>query len=234
MAAIRKARGRRAQGTVARRRSTEEPMKIGMGRNWWLLGVRGVLAILFGLYTLLVPGLALAALILAFGVCVLVSGILGIAAAVRVRARNQRSLPIALEGIVCVAIGLLALLRPNATALAWLYLVSGFAVVSGILHMLAAIQLRKQFAGEWVLILNGALTTLFGIMMILLPLAGLLALVWIIGAYSIFFGALLLAVALELRARWRTAATSARSEEHTSELQSLRHLVCRLLLEKKK
>jgi len=88
--------------------------------------------------------------------------------------------------------------------------VSGFAVVSGILHMVAAIQLRKQFAGEWVLILNGALTTLFGIMMILLPLAGLLALIWIIGAYSIFFGALLVAVALRLRTRWRAGARSPR------------------------
>jgi len=101
--------------------------------------------------------------------------------------------------------------RPGTAALAWLYLVSGFAVVSGILHMAGAIQLRKQFAGEWVLILNGALTTSFGILMILLPLAGLLSLIWLLGAYSVFFGALLLAVALRLRARWRaTEAAAAR------------------------
>jgi uncharacterized membrane protein HdeD (DUF308 family) len=179
-------------------------MKIGMGRNAWILGVRGVVAILFGLYALLVPGRALATLIMAFGVCILLEGILGIVAAVRVHEHNQRSLPIALEGIVCIMVGLLALLRPDAAALTWLYLASGFAVVSGLLHMVGAIQLRKQFAGEWVLILNGALTTLFGILMILLPLAGLLALIWLLGAYSIFFGLLLLAVSLRLRARWRT------------------------------
>ncbi len=185
-------------------------MKIGMGRNWWILGVRGVVAILFGLYALLVPRLALDALIPVFGVCLLLEGILSIVAALRVHSHNQRSLPIALEGIVCVVVGLLALLRPNASALAWLFLVSGFAVVSGILHMAAAVQLRKQFAGEWVLILNGALTTLFGILMILLPLAGLLALIWLLGAYSVFFGTLLLAVALRLRARWRAQAAAAR------------------------
>lgn len=185
-------------------------MKIGMGRNSWILGVRGVVAILFGLYALLVPGLALATLILAFGVCILLEGILSIVSAVRVHDHKQRSLPIALEGIVCVVVGLLALLRPDAAALAWLYIVSGFAVVSGILHMAGAIQLRKQFAGEWVLMLNGALTALFGILMILLPLAGLLALIWLIGAYSVLFGALLLAVALRLRARWRTQAAVAR------------------------
>jgi uncharacterized membrane protein HdeD (DUF308 family) len=184
-------------------------MTIGMGRNSWILGVRGVVAILFGLYALFAPWSALATLILAFGVCILLEGILGIVAAMRVRGHNQRSLPIALEGIVCVVVSLLALLRPDAAALTWLYLVSGFAVVSGILHMAGAIQLRKDFAGEWVLILNGALTTLFGILMIMLPLAGLLSLVWLIGAYSVFFGALLLAVAVRLRARWRTTQAAA-------------------------
>jgi len=180
-----------------------------MGRNSWLLGVRGVVAILFGVFALCAPWGALSTLILAFGVCILVEGILGLAAAVRVRGHDQRSLPIALEGIVCVMVGLLALLRPDAAALAWLYLASGFAVVSGILHLAGAIQLRKQFAGEWVLALNGALTTLFGILMILLPLAGLLSLIWLIGAYSLFFGTLLLAVALRLRARWRAQAAYA-------------------------
>ena len=183
-------------------------MKVAMGRNSWILGVRGVIAILFGLYALLAPGRALATLILVFGVCILLEGILSLAAAVRVRTHDERSLPIALEGIVCVAVGLFALLTPNWAALTWLYLVSAFAVLSGILHMAGAIQLRKQFAGEWILILNGALTTLFGILMILLPLAGLLALIWLIGAYSLFFGALLLAVALRLRARWRARAAA--------------------------
>jgi uncharacterized membrane protein HdeD (DUF308 family) len=184
-------------------------MRIGMGRNAWILGVRGVAAILFGLYVLLVPGLALATRILAFGVCLLLQGILSIVAAMRVHGHNQRSLPIALEGIVCVGVGLFALLRPAAAAFTWLYLASGFAVVSGVLHMVGAIQLRKHFAGEWVLILNGALTTLFGILMILMPLAGLLSLVWLLGAYSVFFGVLLLAVAVRLRARWRATQAPA-------------------------
>ena len=184
-------------------------MKIGMGRNWWLLAVRGVLAILFGLYALLMPGLALATLILAFGVFVLLSGVLGLLAAMRVRDHRERSLPIAVEGLLCLAFGLLALLRPGAAALAWLYVISAFAFVSGILHMVGAVQLRKQFTGEWVLIVNGALTALAGVLMILLPWEGLLALTWLVGAYSLVFGALLLAVALELRSRWRRGALRA-------------------------
>src|SRR5262245_54910874 len=183
------------------------PMKIAMGRNAWILGVRGVVAILFGLYALFSPWRALSTLILVFGACVLAEGVLSLVAAVRVQRHDQRSLPIVLEGIVCIAVGVLALVWPGAAALTWLYLVSGFAVVSGLLHMAGAIQLMKEFPGEWALILNGALTTLFGILMIVLPLARLLALVWIIGAYSLFFGAILLAVALRLRERWRASAS---------------------------
>jgi len=132
---------------------------------------------------------------------ILVDGVLGIVAAIRVHDHRRRSLPIALEGIICVIVGLIARLWPASAALTCLYLVSGFAVVSGILHMAGAIPLRRECTGEWVLVTNGALTALFGILMILLPLAGLLALVWLIGAYSLFFGDLLLAVVLRLPAR---------------------------------
>jgi len=185
-------------------------MKSSLGRNWWILAARGVLAILFGLYALLVPGLALATVILAFGVAVLISGVLSIVAGVRVHDQGQRSIPIFIEGLVCLAFGLLALLKPGAAALAWLYVVSGFALVSGILHIVAAVELRKLFEGEWVLILNGALTALFGVLMILLPWAGLLSLIVLVGAYSLFFGSLLLALAIRLRSRWHARPAARR------------------------
>jgi uncharacterized membrane protein HdeD (DUF308 family) len=177
-------------------------MKSGLGGNWWIVAARGVLAVAFGLYALFVPGLALAAIIMAFGVVVLLAGILAIVAGVRRQAEHQPSWPFIVEGIVCVAFGLLALIKPGATAVAWLYLISGFAVVSGILHIVAGVELRKLAEGEWVLILNGILTTVFGILMVLLPWTGLLSLVWLIGAYSLFFGVLLLVLAIRLRSRW--------------------------------
>ena len=174
-------------------------MKSGLGRNWWIVALRGILAVAFGLYALFVPGLALAAIIMAFGVVVLLAGILAIVAGVRRQAEHQPSWPLIAEGIVCIAFGVLALLKPGATAVAWLYLISGFAVVSGILHIAAGVELRKQVEGEWVLIVNGILTTIFGILMVLLPWAGLLSLVWLVGAYSLFFGILLLVLAVRLR-----------------------------------
>jgi len=182
-------------------------MKVSIGRNWWILAARGILAILFGLYAILRPGMALATIIMAFGVVVLVAGILSIVAGMRAHDRRLPSWPIVIEGIVCVAFGLLALIKPGATAMAWLFIVSAFAVVSGALHVTAAMELRKHFEGEWILILNGVLTMIFGVLMVLLPWAGLLSLVWLIGAYSLFFGVLLLIFALRLRSRWHARPT---------------------------
>jgi uncharacterized membrane protein HdeD (DUF308 family) len=172
------------------------------GLNWGVLALRGALAVAFGLYALLAPGLALATLIMVFGAMVLVAGILSLVAGLRRRAHQRPIGAIVVEGIVCIAFGLLALLKPGATAVAWLYVVSGFAVVSGVLHIAAGVRLRKEWPEEGVLILNGILTVVFGILMVLLPWAGLLSLIWLIGAYSLFFGILLLVTAFRVRAAW--------------------------------
>jgi len=183
-------------------------MYSGLARNWKALGARGVLAILFGLFALTRPGVALPILVLGFGVAVLLSGILAIVAGVRADENRERSWPMVTEGVVAVAVGLLALLRPDAAARLWLFVAAGFVFVSGILHIFAAIRLRRDMRDEMVLIVNGVLTAAFGVMMVLLPWAGLLALTWLLGASSFCFGVLLFVVALRLRARWRAQHSS--------------------------
>lgn len=172
------------------------------GMNWGVIALRGALAAAFGLYALLAPGQALATLIMVFGAMVLAAGILSLVAGLRRQAHHRPIAAIIVEGIVCIAFGLLALFKPGATAVAWLYLVSGFAVVSGVLHIVAGLRLRRETPGEWVLALNGVLTVVFGVLMVLLPWAGLLSLIWLIGAYSLFFGILLLVTAFRVRAGW--------------------------------
>jgi uncharacterized membrane protein HdeD (DUF308 family) len=179
-------------------------MNATLGENWWVVVARGVLAIVFGLYALFVPGLALESLIMVFGIMVLVAGLLAIVAGVRRRANHQVAVPILVEGIVCVAFGVLALLRPIGTAVAALYFVSGFAIVSGVVHIVAGLKLRKELPGEWVLILSGVLTTVFGVLMGLLPWAGLLSLIWMIGAYSLFFGIFFIIFGFRLRSIAKT------------------------------
>src|SRR5262245_56349046 len=175
------------------------------GLNWGVIALRGALATVFGLYALLAPGQALATLIMVFGAMVLVAGILSIIAGLRRQSHHRPVTAIVVEGIICIAFGLLALFRPGATAVAWLFLVSGFAIVRGVLHFVAGLRLRKESPGEWVLMFDGILTVIFGLLMVLLPWAGLLALIWLIGAYSLFFGILLLVTAFRVRAgRGRT------------------------------
>src|SRR5712692_11982898 len=115
-------------------------MYSGLARNWMALAARGVLAILFGLFALTRPGVALPILVMGFGVAVLLSGILAIVAGVRAEENRERSWPLVTEGVIAVAVGLVALLRPEAAARLWLFVVSGFVFVSGILHIFAALR----------------------------------------------------------------------------------------------
>jgi len=177
-------------------------MYSGLPRNWKALGTRGVLAILFGLFALTQPEIELPTLIRAFGVFVLLSGILATVAGVRADENDERSWPLVAEGVIAIAIGFLALLRSEGYARYWLFTVAGFVFVSGILHVFAALGLRRDMRDEMVLVVTGVVTAAFGVFMVLLPLAGLLTLDTLVGAYSFSFGLLLVVVALRLRTRW--------------------------------
>jgi|SRR6266508_2173538 len=184
-------------------------MYSGLPRNWTVLAARGVLAILFGLFALSRLGIALPLLVIGFGVAVLLSGVLAIVAGVRAEENDERSWPLTTEGVIAIALGLIALLRPDAAARFWLFLVAGFAFVSGVLHIFAAIKLRRDMQDEMVLVVNGVLTATFGVLMVLLPWAGLLALGLLVGASSFCFGLLLLVVAFRLRTRWHARRATA-------------------------
>ena len=168
-------------------------------RNWWLLLVRGIAAILFGIAALAWPGLTLAALVLLFGAYVLVDGVFGVVDSIRYRDRIANWGLWLLEGVLGIAVGAMTLLLPGVSALVLLMLVAAWAIVGGVLRIVAAIQLRKRIEGEWLLGLGGALSILFGVLLVALPGAGILSLVWLIAAWAIVFGIVLTALALRLR-----------------------------------
>jgi uncharacterized membrane protein HdeD (DUF308 family) len=174
-------------------------MAIVMTRNWWALLLRGVLAGLFGLIALAIPGAALGALILLFAVYALLDGVGAIVAAVRSAERHERWVPMLIEGIAGVLAGVLTFLWPGATALVLLYLIGFWAIVTGVLKIVAAVHLRRVVPGEWVLILNGIFTVLLGILVVTVPTLGLLTLIWWIGFYAILRGVLYIALAFRLR-----------------------------------
>jgi uncharacterized membrane protein HdeD (DUF308 family) len=171
-----------------------------LARNWWALVLRGLAAILFGVLAFAWPGITLFVLVLFFGAYMLVDGIFAIVAAVRAAGEEDRWWLLLIQGTLGVLAGLVAIFWPGLTALALLYFIAAWAIVTGIMEIVAAIRLRREIEGEWALALSGALSVLFGVLLVVLPApAGLLSLVWLIGAYAVATGVLLLILAFRVR-----------------------------------
>ena len=165
-------------------------------RNWWLLALRGVAAILFGVLAFMWPGITLLGLVLLFGGYALANGILSLALAFKSR-RQRWSL--VFGGIISIITALITFFLPGITALGLVLLIAAFAIANGITEIAAAIRLRKVITNEWLLVLAGILSIIFGILLSLMPGAGALVLVFWIGAWMIAIGILLLVLAFRVR-----------------------------------
>jgi uncharacterized membrane protein HdeD (DUF308 family) len=167
--------------------------------SWWLLVLRGVCAVLFGILTLFRPGIALATLVLFFGAYALVNGIFTLGIALRAPQGMPGKGTLVLLGVLGVTAGVLTFFYPGITALSLLLVIAWWAIVTGIFEIAAAVKLRKQLANEWLMILSGTLSVVFGVLLIVMPGAGALSIVWLIGAYALLFGIMLLALAARLK-----------------------------------
>jgi len=172
-----------------------------LSTNWWVLALRGVAGILLGLLAFTVPGITVAALVTLFALYLIVDGVLAIMAALRGVQEHDRWGWMLLEGLAGLFVGMIALLMPGIGALAFVWLVAIWAVVSGALEIGAAIRLRKLIQNEWMLLLAGALSVIFGIFLAMRPgIGGMLLVTWI-GVYALFFGVITLVLAFRVR-KW--------------------------------
>lgn len=170
--------------------------------HWWAFVLRGIAAILFGVLTFLMPGMALLTLVFLFGFYAIADGVLNIAAAFRRNGAGPQSWwTLLLEGVLGVLAGLVALFMPGLTALVLLYIIAAWAIVTGVLEIAAAVRLRKLIRGEWVMALGGALSIVLGVLLWMFPGAGALSVVLWIGIYAVVFGVLLIGLGLRLRSR---------------------------------
>lgn len=170
-----------------------------LSRAWWLVAVRGILAIAFGILAFALPGITLLLLVLLFGAYMLVDGIIALAQAARFRHDRERWPALAVEGILGIIVGLISLWLPGITAVAWLYTIAFWAFVTGVLEIVSAIRLRRAIRDEWFLIFAGLVSIALAVALFVMPLAGLLAWVYLLGAYAIVFGVLLIGLAFRLR-----------------------------------
>lgn len=169
-----------------------------LSRNWWLFTLRGLAAILFGILAIIWPDVTLTFLVLLFGSYALVDGLLAIFAALT-NTSGERRWWFLFEGFVSVAIGVITFIWPAITGLALLYVIAAWAILTGILEIVAAIQLRRVISNEWWLILSGVASIVFGAAVALFPGAGALGILWFIAAYALVFGVSLVALSLKIR-----------------------------------
>jgi uncharacterized membrane protein HdeD (DUF308 family) len=180
-----------------------------LSHNWWLLALRGLVAIIFGLLTFIWPGISLFTLIMLFGAFALVNGVLSIFLAVRAPKGYPRFGSLLLGGLCGIFAGILTLIWPGLTALGLLIMIAAWAIVTGILEVVAAIKLRKEIKREWLLIVAGLCSVVFGVLLMLMPGPGALVLVLWIGAYALVVGLLLIVLAFKVRRLGKEVLTPA-------------------------
>ena len=169
-------------------------------RSWWLILLRGIASILFGIAAFVWPGLTVLALTLLYGAFAMADGILSLGAALT--GSGERSIPtwwLVVIGLVGIAAGTVAFLWPGLTAFALVIMIGAWAVAIGVMQIIGAIWLRHEIEDEWLLIAAGILSVLFGAAVLLKPGAGALALAWAIGTFAILSGILLVAFALRIK-----------------------------------
>ena len=169
-----------------------------MTRHWWVLGLRGAFAILFGIVAWAWPGITVLALVLLFGAYALADGLVAVTQAFRGASGGPRGL-LMLVGFAGIALGVTALVWPGITAFVLLMLIAAWAVATGVLEIVVALAMHRELRGEWAYVLTGAVSLLFGILLFAWPVSGAIAIVWLIGLLAILSGAAMLGAAFRLR-----------------------------------
>ncbi len=178
-----------------------------MARNWWVLLIRGIAAILFGLAVIFFPNLSLVLLVTFLAAYLFVDGVFALIAAVQSRS-HERWWLLALEGALGILAGIAAFLFPAAAVLTVFYIVVFWAIVTGVIEIVSAIELRRQIDNEWMMILGGAVSILFGGLLLFYPGEGILTLLWLLGVLATAFGAMMVILAFRVHGHSHGGSTT--------------------------
>jgi uncharacterized membrane protein HdeD (DUF308 family) len=170
-----------------------------LSRYWWMILVRGVLAVLFGIMVFAWPGISLLSLVLLFGAFILANGFGNVVTAIGGRKEHENWWVLLLAGLAGAVLGILTFFNPGLTALALLFYIAIWAIATGLLEIVAAIRLRKEIEGEFWMALGGLASVAFGMLLVARPGGGALAVLWLIAAYAVVYGATLIMLAFKAR-----------------------------------
>lgn len=169
-----------------------------LAKNWWVFLIRGFAAILFGAAVFIFPGAALSAIVALIAAYFLVDGVFTVIYAVQHRTQPRWWISL-LEGFIGIIAGIAAFIYPGMTVFVLLYIVAFWAMLTGLMEIIFAIQMRREISNEWWMILSGILSIVFGALLIIFPGTGILSLLWLVGAYAFIFGAFMIILAFRLK-----------------------------------
>ncbi|HEY6366976.1 MAG TPA: HdeD family acid-resistance protein [Candidatus Binatia bacterium] len=183
------------------------PVLANLAHAWHWIALRGLFALLFGIFAFIWPGITLAVLVLVWGAYAIADGVMALIAAYTMHEDRKPMGSLIIVGILGIAAGVVTFLWPGMTALVLLMFIASWAVLMGIFEIAAAIRLRKHIENEWLLAISGVVSIAFGVLMFLQPGAGALAVVWLIGSFSLIFGILLIVLGFKLKGLASRTAT---------------------------
>ena len=174
-------------------------MRLQLVTSWWSLILRGTVALIVALITFAWPGITLSALVVLFGAYALIDGITASVGAWRAGEGDEKWVSLLIEGAAGIVTAAVTVLWPAITALALVYIIAAWTLVTGVFELAAAVRLRKHISGEWLLALSGIASVIFGVLLVIYPLGGAVVIALWFGVYSLIFGALSIALGIRLR-----------------------------------
>lgn len=163
----------------------------------WVVTLRGILAVIFGVIAITRPDVAAGAFVVVFAAYAIADGILDFALALQLGRAGQRWGWYLFEGLVTIALGVVALAYPSVTLLAIILLVGIRAIMLGIFELAGAFA-WEGLDSRWLLGVTGVLSIVLGVLVLASPGVGGLALLWTIGVYALVFGAMLFVLGLRM------------------------------------
>jgi len=168
-------------------------------RNWWVFVLRGIAALLFGVFAFMRPGMTLEFLVYLFGFWALLDGVFALIGSIGAAEAHEPWWPLVLTGLLGIAAGIVTLRWPQITAVALYLIIAYWSIFQGILATVAAIRLRDLIPGEGWFIAGGLASIAFGVLLVMYPASGLLAVIWLIGLYAVIFGIAVLMFGFRLK-----------------------------------
>jgi uncharacterized membrane protein HdeD (DUF308 family) len=179
--------------------ATVNPMLWFNEKHWWQIALRGLIALIFGILVLAWPGISLFILAIIFGAFVFVDGIFTLVAAVNYKAGTGRRTWLFIRGIAGIIVGLITFFWPAITELALVMLIAAWALVTGVMELVFAFRANQNTAIRWMFAISGILSLILGFLLLARPIIGALVIIWIIGAYAVLAGILLIILGFRLR-----------------------------------